>query len=264
MGFGASYIRDFKVYIFSGTTWLGHITSILLGKENKENIRAAAPIVEFAYPAADGSPVWEPVVDKVKDTPSPRILSTHLFPGLFDQPLKTASPKVIVLMRNPKDCLVSYYHFYRANVALGKFQGPFEEFWGIYETDQICFGDPIKHVIAWWNQYKDDPRFTFIFFEDMKKDPVQAIKKIVDFLELDTTDEQIQEIAERTSFEKMSKDPRVNKQNDTKHDSTVSKYLRKGAIGDWQNMFTDEQSRQIDERCKKELEPLGIRFDFGA
>ena len=158
---------------------------------------------------------------------------------------------------------MSYYHYYRATGALGKFQGTFDEFFEMHSANRLCYGDVIKYIAAWW-QYRNDPRFIFVFFESMKKDPEKTIRDIADFLNIDKTDEEIREIADKSSFDKMSKDLKVNKEAlpPELYDSKVSKYLRKGAVGDWVNNFTPEQSDIIDERCRAELEPLGISFEY--
>ena len=35
------------------------------------------------------------------------------------------------ILRNPLDAIVSYYHFYQANYALGNYKGSWEEFFTI-------------------------------------------------------------------------------------------------------------------------------------
>ena len=118
--------------------------------------------------------------------------------------------------------------------------------------------------MAWW-KYKDDPRFLFLFYEDMKKDLYKANKDISDFLKLDLTEERLREITEQTTFKVMKDDKTFNLAETLptlKFDPGVSKYLRKGEVGDWVNAFTDEQSKTIDEKCKAMLEPLGIKLKF--
>ena len=48
----------------------------------------------------------------------------------------------------------------------------------------------------------------------------------------------------------------------TLYDSSISKYMRKGEVGDWANTLTDDQSKAIHEKYKDILEPLGIKFKF--
>ena len=49
-------------------------------------------------------------VDKMADVPSPRVLNSHLFPRHLSKEIVTKRPRVIHVIRNPKDVAVSYYH----------------------------------------------------------------------------------------------------------------------------------------------------------
>ena len=232
---------------------------LLMKQEVSEHIRKSVPILEFmSY-----YPPHRPVALNVEDLDSPRILTSHLQPTFFDRPLKDTSPRVIVLMRNPKDCLVSYYNYYRASGALGKFKGTFSDFYELNKEDGLCYGDVIKHSAAWW-KHKEDPRFLFLTYENMKKDPKKSVKEIAAFLTLDRSDEDIREVVDKSSFDKMSKDPTMNKTAAPKEvfDSRISKYLRKGAVGDWQNYFSEEQSKEFDERYQRECESIGLKHVF--
>ena len=244
-----------------GTTWLSQITCLLLEQDVSEDIRKAVPIVEFS----DNKPPNRPLSQIIEEWPSPRILTTHLLPHFFDNNLKDSSPRIIVIMRNPKDCLVSYFHYYRATGALGKFKGTFDDFFELNKENGLCYGDVITHIAAWW-KYKDDPRVLFLTYEGMKREPEKYIKEIVDFLKLDRSDEVIREVVDKSSFKKMSEDSVMNKDaiNKEVYDSSVSKYLRKGQVGDWQNYFSDEQSKEFNDRYQKELEPLGVKLEFTA
>jgi len=268
-------VKDFRfreddvllvTYPKAGTTWICQIANLLIPQGDYDNIRQAAPILEFTMPDPDSKesedgnePKRVPCTDIVGKRKSPRVFSTHLYPSFFNEPLKHGNPRVIVLMRNPKDCLVSYYHFYRVTVPLGQFKGTFDEFYDMHRAKHIVFGDVIDHFKLWW-EYKNDPRFLFLWYEDMKLDLEDSIRTIVKFLQLDTTEEEIGEITEKSTFDSMSKNPKTNFEKGM--DTKISKYMRKGCIGDWVNTMTDEQSYEIDERYKKELAPLGLTFKF--
>ena len=62
---------------------------------------------------------------------------------------ETKSPKVVVVSRNPKDCLVSYYHFYQ-NAFLGPFTGTFSEFLELYKNKRLVNGDIFDFYLSWW------------------------------------------------------------------------------------------------------------------
>ena len=229
----------------------------MLNKDTSKQQQEVAPFMEFAFP---GEPTPLELLSQMEP---PRMMVSHLRPSFFRESIQKASGRFIVGMRNPKDVAVSYYNFYRASATLGKFSGTFDEYFNLFIKGDVIYGDFFEHVTAWW-EYKDDPRFLFLFFEDMKKDPFKANKDISDFLKLDLSEERLKEITKQTTFKVMKDDKTLNFETMPVaiYDSNISKYLRKGEIGDWVNSLTDDQSKAIDEKCKTILEPLGIIFKF--
>ncbi|GLD60338.1 sulfotransferase 6B1, partial [Lates japonicus] len=50
--------------------------------------------------------------------PSPRFLGTHMHPDNIPASFYTKKTKMLVVFRNPKDTLVSFYHFCNNNPVL--------------------------------------------------------------------------------------------------------------------------------------------------
>ena len=243
--------------LVTGTSWIGQVLRLMFNKDTSTELHKVIPNMDFGFPDEPTS------LEMLSDMTSPRIMISHLRPSFFGEAIKKSSSRFIVGMRNPKDVAVSYFNFHRALSVLGKFSGTFDEFFSLFIKGDVVYGDYFEHVAAWW-KFKDDPRFLFLFFEDMKKDPFKANTDISDFLKLDLTEERLREITEKTTFKVMKDDKTVNFENApaSNYDSGVTKYLRKGEVGDWVNTLKDEQSKAIDEKCKAILEPLGIKFDF--
>ncbi len=101
----------------SGTAWLQEMVYLLSLQpgEIREKIVDVVPFVER-------TPTTEQL-DNILSTPGPRILRTHLPSKYFTRDLNNVHKdiKVLVGKRNPKDALLSFYHFYRNNPIFGPF-----------------------------------------------------------------------------------------------------------------------------------------------
>ena len=83
----------------------------------------------------------------------PANLKTHLQYKFFEKAFAKSQPKVIVVMRNLKDNLVSYYHFYHVmNNANFGFDKGFDEFFQLVEEKSVIQGDWFDFNLGWWEQ----------------------------------------------------------------------------------------------------------------
>ncbi len=95
----------------------------------------------------------------------------------------------------------------------------------------------------------------------MKQDHKGHVIKLASFLGYKLSDKQVDVIVENSSFEAMSKKVLEHK-TIRGWRSERSPFMRKGAIGDWVNHYSQEQSNYIDEMTRRYLEPLGITFNM--
>ena len=202
------------------------------------------PFLEFTVP---GQPFG---YDTVMKMPSPRLIGTNLNSRFFAKSLQQAKSKFIVVFREPKDCLVSYFHHLQNFFG---YNGSFDEFFDMYKRQDLLFGNPTDHAISWW-EHKDEDNFMFTTYEEMKEDIRGVIKKIAAFLNKELTDEIVEKIVEHTSFEKMKANPMSNRSE------VVENFIRKGIVGDWVNYMSEDQRALVDCRVKEVQEKYGITF----
>ncbi|ELU18467.1 hypothetical protein CAPTEDRAFT_205528 [Capitella teleta] len=113
----------------------------------------------------------------VKFPPGEASLAKIHIPQHMMQEYTKRDTKIIVGMRNPKDELLSIYHFYRINKALGNFKR------------RIC-GEIFDHNVGWWS-IRDRPNTMYVFYEDLTEDPVKEVRRMAEFLGKETCDEAI-------------------------------------------------------------------------
>ena len=210
----------------------------------KTRLEERVPMLEMAMP---GQPAD---YDILMERPSPRIIKTHLYFKCFAKTVEKARSKFIVVSRDPKDCIVSYFHQYRDIIG---YSGSFDEYFEMYKCKELIFGDPFDHAIGWW-EHKDEDNFLFTTYAEMKQDIRGVIKRVTAFLSKELSAEIIERIVAHTSFEQMKGNPMVN------NSEVADNFIRKGVVGDWVHYFRDDQRSLIDSKAKEVEEKYGITF----
>ncbi|ETE71649.1 Sulfotransferase 1C1, partial [Ophiophagus hannah] len=123
------------------------------------------------------------------------------------------------------------------------------------EEKKVICGSWFDHVCGWWEAKKRHP-ILYLFYEDMKEDPIREMRKIAQFLGLEVQEPVLNQILEHTQFETMKGNKMANYSNVSPclMDHTVSPFLRKGIVGDWKEHFTVSQSEHLDGICSQLLE----------
>ena len=210
----------------------------------KTTIDERIPMVEITWPGQ------RPDYDKIMERPAPRLIKTHLYYKFFTKTVQSATPKFIVVSRDPKDCIVSYFHYYQ---GLGDYTGSFDDYFEMYKRKELVLGDPFDHAIGWL-KHKGKDNFLFTTYKEMKEDILGVINKVAAFLNKELSDDVIEKIVHHTSFEKMKENPMVNKSHMAKN------FIRKGIVGDWANFMSEERRAFVDSRAKEVQEKYGITF----
>lgn len=167
-----------------------------------------------------------------------RVIKTHL-PFEFLPPQLLEKCKVIYVARNPKDCVVSFYHHNKLVPSHGYF-GTFDQFIEFFKDGFHIFGSYWHHLKSGWNMKKHE-NVKFVWFEDMKKDQKGVIEELIEFLNHPLTEEKIEALVDHVKFENMQKNQSTNviKSGD-------KQFIRKGKVGDWKNHFDEKSNEEFE------------------
>ena len=240
-------------YPKSGTTWVQQIVKLLRsgGKDDGRKITDAIPFVDMVN--KDHYQV------NLSDLPFPRAFKSHFTYDLMPcGPPNTKPCKYIYVARNPKDVVVSLFHFLIVNKFLPPDQN-WSDFLSTFLKGDIGYGSWFDHVLGWWT-HKDEPNVLFLKYEDLKKDLTTSIETIANFIGCTVNKEGLEAIVKQSEFESMKNNPLVNYSWESAHQANP--FMRKGVVGDWKNKFTDDQSAMFDAIYVERMKESHLVFDF--
>ena len=95
-------------------------------------------------------------------------------------------------------------------------------------------------------------------YEDFKTEPAIQLRRLTDFVGVEVPDSKIDEAVEKNSFANRTK--RRGGKVRTTGETDNSQFERKGIVGDWKNLFSDDAKKLFakhegDTLVKLEYEP---------
>ncbi|KAK6117866.1 hypothetical protein DH2020_048391 [Rehmannia glutinosa] len=266
--------RDDDVLLAStmkaGTTWLKALTLCIMQNKNThqthdeyhhkhvdilttENPHFHIPNIEtITY--STKAPKFD-----IYDSSAPRLLQTHLPYAALPDSIKNSACKIVYITRNPKDTLISMWHFFNSIYKPHQDPIPLQKAVDCFCSGVHMYGPFFEHVVEYWQESQKRPqKILFIKYEELKSDPKRHVSKIAEFLGRPFANEnEVDEVVWRCSLERL-KNLEVNKSGSVLLYVPNSSYFRKGEVGDWKNYLTPEMEEQINQTSRIKLEPCGL------
>ncbi|XP_061449799.1 sulfotransferase 2B1-like isoform X1 [Rhineura floridana] len=234
-------------YPKSGTTWMQEILTLIYSDGDPRPAKttpnwARTPWLEHIH-----------FKELLQETEGPRLLTTHMPPQVLAASLRKAKPKVIHLVRNPKDVAVSFYHFCRmANFFPDP--GSFDEFLLAFLDGTVHYGSWFEHTKGWLN-CKEELDVFYITYEELHQDLEGSVERLSAFLGHPLPPGQMDSIRQHCSFVSMSNNQMVNGALIPHEimDPSKSQFMRKGIVGDWRNHFSPLQTELFKKKFQQEM-----------
>ncbi|CAK1545176.1 unnamed protein product [Leptosia nina] len=197
-------------------------------------------------------------VDVLPTLPSPRFIKSHLPLSLL--PPNSLDAKLVYVARDPRDCIVSYYHFTNS-LKLVEPQKDFKVFWNAIVKNLQPWTPFFENVKEAWEQ-RHHPNLLFIFYEDLRKDLLSSVRRVCDFFGKKYSDEQLEKLCDHLRFENFRKNTSVdlNIMKELGLMSTDKDFVRKGMSGGWRDYFDEEMTAVTDKWIADNLRDTDLRF----
>jgi estrone sulfotransferase len=241
-------LRESDIFIVtyprSGTTWLGFMLANLLKGKTDELLTLRESSFGKYVPTVGPEPKGN-VVSKFAMLPDPRYFRTH---SLFN----ASFPNVIYLLRDPRDVMVSYFHFCKLtnpdfNLAMKEFI--------IREDFMICGWD--VHVSGWL--LENTPKsLLMVKYEEILSDAVTVLRKIADYSKLECQESDLIRVSSASEFGKMRS--LENKFGVDRVKDYSEKFIRRGESGVWRDELDEECLETIEKKFGSVMKCVGYEL----
>nr|XP_006122029.1 sulfotransferase 6B1-like [Pelodiscus sinensis] len=233
-------------YPKSGTNWVGQILTDLVrtsAENNKDETNSLKDeeLEEFPYLEVGDIEKYQ----RMEKLPSRRVIFTHLLPHNLPESIFKNKAKILVLVRNPKDVATSFYHFTNGLSPLPSYE-TWDEFFTDFMTGKMPWGSYFDYICE-WSKHVDSENVMTITYEELKENRELGVKKIAEFFGLSLTEEQLQMVADQSSFQAMKENAHKT------HGALGNVLFRKGGVSDWKNLFNEDQNREMDKMFEERL-----------
>ncbi|KAK2758036.1 hypothetical protein FQN54_004442 [Arachnomyces sp. PD_36] len=238
-------------YPKSGSTWLSYIL-VLLTNNKGSSLRDSYHWVEcsWLYPRSE---------EYLETAPNPRIFASHMpIDMAVGGDVAKSRSKYVYIARNPKDVVVSYFHFESRKSWAGNYTGDWDHWFKMFVQGKLQRGDWFDHVLGWWNN-RHLPNVHFMTYEGLKRDTDGELRKLAEFIGVELTDEKLEEVKSQSDFGTMKKSE-FSGLGDVKELGEA--FFRKGKVGSWKEQFTVQQNELFDQLWAERVGDSGLTFDF--
>jgi hypothetical protein len=190
----------------------------------------------------------------LKTTPRPRIIKTHEY---FDH----RYPKIIYIVRDPRDVVLSYYDFQRKYMQIddGYPLGQYVDDFVSGKLISIGWGTWGENVASWMYTRGKRDNFLLLRYEDMMRDTSSELVRIAQFMGIDPTADRLQRAIEHSSADRMRALEKLEEDKwvATKNRRKDIPFVRVAKSGGWRSGLPASCVQQIENAWGDLMTTLG-------
>lgn len=218
----------------SGITWLMYLMANINLKMSGIERRATFLNVETLIPDIHAT---KQIKEEILPFPGCRIIKSH----------STYNPyynRIIYLVRDPRDVMVSYYHFAK---NLNMFNGDIS---GFIHSKEFGIELWCHHIESWFSDIIASQYINFIRYEDLKVDAGSILSHIYTLLGYELPESVLDHAVKNSTFDIMKKDEEYYSRLNLTLNPEF-KFVRKGKAGSYKEELTDDDIQFINNRAQK-------------
>ena len=128
--------------------------------------------------------------------------------------------------------------------------------WFDWEREGYPFWSNLGHMQRWWD-FRDLPNILFVHFNDLLADPEGEIKRVADFLDIDVTQEQVQSVAQATTFSNMKANAeKIGPGRERMWTGGAKAFFHQGTNGRWKQVLVPEDLSLYKDAVSRIMSPV--------
>ena len=229
-------------YPRSGNTWTRFLIANLLHPDRRVTFANIESLIPDATVLSSRS---------IKRIPRPRLIKSHEY---FDP----RYPRVIYLVRDPRDVALSLYHARRKYRSIDD-SYPLERF----VSERFLPGDLdlpwSEHVGSWLATRRNHPAFLLVRYEDLLEDPARELRRMAVFLGVVADAETLRRAIERSTAQRLRDLEKVEHEQwlGTRGKRADIPFIGEATAGGWKQRLPASSLALIESRWAHLMNTLG-------
>jgi sulfotransferase family protein len=175
-------------YPKSGNTWTRFLIANLVYPEKNPDFSNINQLI----------PDPEAIAKRILESlPRPRYIKSHQY-------FEPRFPKVIYIVRDPRDVVLSEYHFDIKRSVLSE-DYPLQEYVSRFVRGEVNhpYGTWYENAATWFHARRGDPRFLLMRYEDLQSQAMNGMRRIANFLGIAADQERLAFAIAQSSADRM-------------------------------------------------------------